>query len=468
MTKRSLSFVLAMALLAAGSPARAQEGNEDDPEVVKMAKEHYKLGLEAYKAGKYDVAIKELKRAYLLKRLPPLLLNIAATYRKLGDNQMSLHFYKKYLDEAPPDAKDREDVQRTIVEITDGKAPDAAPPAAKPAAPPVEPTGDAPAATKEEPAPQEKKVSWNHNVIDAVPPEQPVDVRITMPVMKGVKVYVYYRVPGEADFRPVLMKRRGGEKIGRIPADAVAGSSLQYYIEARDPGGNVVKTIGTEASPNIIMVDPSAAPQMVAGYVDRGGPQEEPHQRAEEPAPESRSDEEEPPRRKKRNLDDEEAPVNRPTPKAKSGGGSSGGPRTLTYVGAALLGVGAAGLAVGIAGNVLAKQYSDALTADSKNPIDKDGNKIFFNDDPNAVTQAAVYQSNGKMWNAVGIAGSVAGGALAITGVALIAVDATRHASGGSSDRPKPRRRPQPVEESWFVAPTASPTYAGVAGGFAF
>ncbi|MCU1277165.1 MAG: hypothetical protein JWM53_711, partial [bacterium] len=56
-----------------------------EAEITAMAKEHYKLGLDAYKNAKYPEAIKELKQAYLLKRLPALLLNIGATYRKMND-----------------------------------------------------------------------------------------------------------------------------------------------------------------------------------------------------------------------------------------------------------------------------------------------------------------------------------------------------------------------------------------------
>ncbi len=455
--KSLVSMAFALALVLGCATARAQEGQEDDPEVLKMAKEHYKLGLEAYKAGKYDVAIKALKRAYLLKRLPPLLLNIAATYRKLGDNQMALHFYKKYLDEAPPDAKDRDDVQRTIVEIQDG---------GKPSEKPDPGEAPAPSSPKDEPAQPKNdphKVAWNHNVIDAVPPDSPVDVRVSMPVLKGVKVYVYYRVPGEAEFKPVLMKRKGGEKVGRIPADAVAGTSLQYYIEARDPGGNVVKTIGSEASPNIIMVDPSAPPQTLAGFQDRGG--EEPQPRAEEPEQRQadRGDEEEAPRpRKRRNLDDEAAPVAGPTSRSK--GSQSSGNKTFLYAGAALTGVGVAGLAVGIAGMVLAKQYSGVLTDESRNPTYVDDNgmtqKIFFD------SQAASYQSNGKLWNAIGIAGTAVGAAATITGVALIVVHTTRGSGGG--EKPRKQRRPTPVEDSWYLTPAGSPTYAGVQAGFSF
>src|SRR5258706_1603799 len=169
--------------------ARAQEGG-DDAEVTKMAKEHYRAGLEAYKTGQYDVAIKELKRAYLLKRLPPLLLNIGATYRKMGDYDLALHFYRKYLDEAPAEAKDRPDVEATIKEIEAEKAGGGAAKETKPAETPTE--------TKEEVAPPPKRRSnmpteFTHNVIDAAPPDTPMDVRVSMPVMKGVKVYVFFR-----------------------------------------------------------------------------------------------------------------------------------------------------------------------------------------------------------------------------------------------------------------------------------
>ena len=112
--KKILVPVLVAVLCAMSMDARAQD---DDADVTRMAKEHYKVGLEAYKAGKFDVAIKELKKAYLLKRLPQLLLNIGATYRKMGDLDMSLHFYSKYLDEAPADAPYADFIRSEIVRV---------------------------------------------------------------------------------------------------------------------------------------------------------------------------------------------------------------------------------------------------------------------------------------------------------------------------------------------------------------
>ena len=93
-----------VAVLLCIVPAVAHAESSDEAEITAMAKEHYKLGLDAYKNGRYPEAIKELKKAYLLKRLPALLLNIGATYRKMGDADNAVYYYKKYLAEAP-DAK---------------------------------------------------------------------------------------------------------------------------------------------------------------------------------------------------------------------------------------------------------------------------------------------------------------------------------------------------------------------------
>ena len=76
-------YVAALAgILACATVSVAQAADDND---TRVAKEHYKLGLDAYKTGRYPEAIKELKKAYLLKRLPALLLNIGATYRKIGE-----------------------------------------------------------------------------------------------------------------------------------------------------------------------------------------------------------------------------------------------------------------------------------------------------------------------------------------------------------------------------------------------
>lgn len=481
-----LSTSLLVGVLAATMPcmapsvARAEDA--DDAEVTRMAKEHYRLGLDAYKAGKYDVAIKELKKAYLLKRLPALLLNIGATYRKLGDLDLATHFYQKYLDEVPPTAKDRGDVQKLIAEIklekeTGGakaEEPAVAEAAPAPAGAPAAKRDDATAAPQEpgtvEDAP--KPTEWAHHVVDAAPPEMPLDIRVAAPVMKGVKVFVFYRQPGEESFTPVLMKRRGNEKIGRIPADAVTGKSLQYYIEARDPAGTVVRSAGSQSNPNVVMIDPSARPQIVLASVDSSqrpsGGETQPELK-EQPA-----DDDSKAAGSVRNLDDEAAPVTSSMDidrdKHKTGKRKFG---KLFWIGVGVGGAGVAALAVGIAGNMQARNYANAVSNDSRS-VGPDGQPFRYNDPAESANDHS-FDSKGKMWNAIGIAGTVGGAALAVAGAALITYDQWFKGYLASREKAKPRKR-KPVESpsdrdpdlSWYLTPAVGPRLVGVGGGFEF
>ncbi len=458
--KTFLSFVALVALtLAAPSISLAQDA--EDAEVTKMAKEHYKLGLDAYKNGKYDVAIKELKKAYLLKRIPALLLNIGATYRKMGDFDLALHFYKKYLDEAPPDARDRNDVEKTIADIKIEKEGGAKEP---------EPKDEPPPRREDAPPPRKQDMprEWSHNVVDAAPPDSPMDVAVSMPVMKGVKVFAYYRVAGQEDFKPVLMKRKGTQKVGRIPAEAMQGKALQYYIEARDPAGTVVNASGSQSSPNIVMIDPSAKPVVVASMErDRG----------DEPEVRDTAPDEEPARGKRRNLDDESAPVtgevsddDKPR-KHRATGPKKGGMPTLMIAGIALL---AGGAAVAIGGGAafysLAKDRANSISLNSAGTY-TDGmgmtQKIFFNNDPGVTKQDASLESEGKLFDTLGGVMIGVGAAVAVTGAVLLGVGASQQ---GASDRPKKRKKRRVVvdEEAWYIAPTVAPTYAGASAGFSF
>src|SRR5262249_9515918 len=124
---------------------------------------------------------------------------------------------------------------------------------------------------------------------------------------------------------------------------------------------------------------------------------------------------------------------------------------------------------------------ANALTADAMHdpgapgPIDGAGNKIFFNNDPNAGSQQeADLQKQGKLWNTVGIAMTATGGVLAVAGIACIIADRVI-ANGGGSDKPKrPKRRKRVSDEeeasikNLYVAPTAGIKFAGVGAGFSF
>jgi hypothetical protein len=464
MSKMFVVAALAVAFCAIPSTGRTQEAG-DDAEVTKMAKEHYRAGLEAYKNGQYDVAIKELKRAYLLKRLPALLLNIGATYRKMGDLDLALHFYKKYLDEAPPEARDRGDVENTVKEIEAEKGGGGSKEATPPETPPSTEQPSTEGSKEESPAPRKRAAmpsEWSHTVVDAAPPNVPLDVRVSMPVMKGVKVYVFYRASGESDFQQVLMKRRGAEKIGRIPGDAMNGNAMQYYIEARDGAGQVVKNSGSQTSPNIVMIDPNAPPQTVASLDSSRDREHGGEAVAPEPAEEKAGS----------GHDDEEAPLLVEGKKAKrdrerrSSGGGGGGAHLLRWVGVGLLAGGAVIAAgVGTAMFYEAKVQSDAVTQDSKN------GGFLFNDPTvhNTTGDDSSFQSKGKLYNTVGIAMTAVGSAVAVAGLALVVVDVVRGSGGGGSEKSKKPKHPREEESSfWYVAPTVSQTQVGVGGGFSF
>jgi tetratricopeptide (TPR) repeat protein len=425
--------VLVLMLGVVSTPAFARTGS-DDAEVTRMAKEHYKLGLEAYQTGNFATAIKELKKAYLLKRLPALLLNIGATYRKMNDNDNAISYYKKYLTEAP-DARDRGDVEKIVAELQAGGAHDAAPADEKAADKPA----DAPPA--DEPR-SERALVWSHTPVDAAPPDTPVDVRVTMPVMKGVKVYLYYRESGAPEFSPVVMKRHGNEKVGRIPAAAMNGKSIQYYIEAKDDKGNVLNKSGTPADPNIVMIDPNARPVMIAAEGE-----------AAPAATDSKS--------AHADLDDEAAPIMGTVAQneGRHGRSARGGKRFggAFYAGVVFMIAGAALVGTGSWALFQAKSYADALTSDSNGSM---GMPYKFND-PNAMPyDDRTVEQRGRNYNTMGIAMTAAGGVAAAAGIVMIAVDQTVMA--------KRRATEKPHRSAWYLAPAAGPSYAGLGGGITF
>jgi tetratricopeptide (TPR) repeat protein len=430
-------------VLAFASPVAFARAGGDDAEVTRMAKEHYKAGLDAYNSGNYTQAIKELKKAYLLKRLPPLLLNIAATYRKMGDNDSAITYYQKYLTEAP-DAKDHADVEKTVAELQAGGAkPTAVAADDKASAPPA----DAPPSAPAEAAPVASAQPFQHTPVDAAPPDTPVDVRVTMPVQKGVKVYLYYREPGAAEFSSVIMKRKGPDKIGRVPANVTNGTSFQYYIEAKNADGNVVNHAGSPSEPNIVQIDPNAKPVMVAD-----GEAAAPAAGGEGGGQASRAE-----------LDDEAAPImgnvdegpRRGHGKAKSGGKRIGG---AFYAGLVFAVAGVALVASGGWALGQAQSYANALSLDSQG---NNGMPYKFNDPMASPYDDRTVEQRGRSYNTMGIGLTVAGGVALAAGVVMIAVDQTVMAKRRAAAE-KPKRT------AWYVAPSVGPSFAGAGGGFSF
>ncbi len=84
------------------------------------------------------------------------------------------------------------------------------------------------------------------------------DIRVVVEVgadVKAKQVVLYYRPQGSESFEMVAMKSDDGVGYnGAIPAAATGGSSLHYYIEAKNAAGKVTATNGNPGSPNIIML----------------------------------------------------------------------------------------------------------------------------------------------------------------------------------------------------------------------
>jgi tetratricopeptide (TPR) repeat protein len=81
--------VVAAMLMALMSVARADK--------IADAKQHYLNGAKAYEEGDFQRAIDEYRASYDLSRRPLLLYDLGQAYRKLGNNELSLHSYQQFL-----------------------------------------------------------------------------------------------------------------------------------------------------------------------------------------------------------------------------------------------------------------------------------------------------------------------------------------------------------------------------------
>ena len=157
--------VFALALLAAGSVARAQDSDID------KARQHYQKAQNAFDLGRWDDAIAEYEAAYSFRADPVFLYNTAQAYRRKGDTKHALDLYKNFLIKSPnspqrPDIEDRiRQLQKQIDKEDRGKkrGPDESEASTKPAdtAPPaVPPPPPLPTvAPAQQPAPQPAPVA---------------------------------------------------------------------------------------------------------------------------------------------------------------------------------------------------------------------------------------------------------------------------------------------------------------------
>jgi len=130
-----LAFGLSLALVLATVPLGAQSDDEN-------ARRHFESGAAYLQRSDYENALREFQAAYSLSKRPPLLLNIANVYERMGKLQEAVDALTKYLEEDPKSP------ERTTHETRIGnlkKRIEAMPPPAPPAAFPAASSAPAPA-----------------------------------------------------------------------------------------------------------------------------------------------------------------------------------------------------------------------------------------------------------------------------------------------------------------------------------
>lgn len=92
-----------------------------------------------------------------------------------------------------------------------------------------------------------------HDPIDEAKPGFAIAIKAAVGVdIRAQNVFLFYRPAGKVAFSNVRMKRTGNVFRGEIPAEMTRGRYVHYYIEARDPRGSAVATMGSARGPNVV------------------------------------------------------------------------------------------------------------------------------------------------------------------------------------------------------------------------
>jgi hypothetical protein len=232
--------------------AAAEPGSAEDEE--EQAAKHFAKGRKLYGEGNYKQAIEELLKAYELRPAPPILLNIARTYEKLGDKKNALKFYKEFLLKARNVDPNRPQVEAVVKELekqVGGKT--GAVTSAEGTDTPTATATDQGSASM--PAGKQQLI---HTPVDTVKVDQPITLVAELPPgVTADRLVVHFRKGGEVSFRELALQPQGDAYVVQIPARFVTSTSLQYYLEAlRGTGrGAAVAQAGTKLTPHIVVIE---------------------------------------------------------------------------------------------------------------------------------------------------------------------------------------------------------------------
>jgi hypothetical protein len=111
-----LALVIAIPVLVVSLPGPAAAAIQLSPQQKQDVRVHYERATRAYDLNKYPEAIDEYQKVYEIDGDPVMLFNIGQAYRLNDQPQESIHFYRRYLQRSP-EAKNRDDVNRKIVNL---------------------------------------------------------------------------------------------------------------------------------------------------------------------------------------------------------------------------------------------------------------------------------------------------------------------------------------------------------------
>ncbi|KAB2855696.1 MAG: tetratricopeptide repeat protein, partial [Bauldia sp.] len=275
LSKYALLLALVGVVAFGAAPAAAQPARGDGkeapapapptPEQMEQAKQAFIAGKTLFDEKKLEEAVEKFKESYRLSRNPLLLYNVAFTLDQMGQKDLAVFYYKKFVSDAPADAAQRPDatarlkvLEKELAAVTPpdtGDGGDVTPPDTGGGG--AGGRGKKPKADPSSYTPED----FQHQIVEDAPPGKPLDLTAFSPEDSGWIVTMFFRGAGEAKFNAVPMKPRYNELVARVPAKVMQGVSIQYYIEVRTPDAKIVTRIGKPSSPNIVYIDEKARPR---------------------------------------------------------------------------------------------------------------------------------------------------------------------------------------------------------------